>query len=122
MRLATGVDLIEIERVESAIARHGGHFLERIFTAIELKACGGRTESLAARYAAKEAVAKALGCGIGEVGWREIEVVGDENNAPLLRLYGVAERLAGSKGLEIWSLSLSHGKELAIAFVVAMGK
>jgi len=122
MRLATGVDLIEIERVESAIARHGERFLERIFTAAELKVCSGRAESLAARYAAKEAVAKALGHGIGEVGWREIEVVNDENNAPLLRLYGAAEQLASSKGLETWSLSLSHGKEHAIAFVVATGK
>jgi holo-[acyl-carrier protein] synthase len=121
MRIATGVDLIEIARVESAIARHGEHFLARIFTPAELAACHGRAESLAARFAAKEAVAKALGCGIGEVGWQEIEVVGDENNAPRLKLHGAAGRLARHQGLLEWSVSLSHGQQQAIAFVVACG-
>lgn len=121
MKLATGVDLIEIARVESAIARHGERFLKRIFTPAEIKACGGRFESLAARFAAKESAAKALGCGIGVVGWQEIEVVGDENHAPSLRLYGAAERLAQEQGLKTWSLSLSHERQHAIAFVVAIG-
>ena len=121
MKLATGVDLIEIARMEAAIVRHGERFLNRIFTPAEIKACVGRAESLAARFAAKEAAAKALGHGIGEVGWQEIEVVGDENNAPSLRLYGAAERLAHEKGLTTWSLSLSHERQHAIAFVVAIG-
>src|SRR5512143_3309328 len=121
MNLATGVDLIEIERVESAIARHGEHFLNRVFTPGELKACQGRAESLAARFAAKEAVAKALGHGIGEVGWREIEVVGDENNAPMLRLHGEAKEKARARGFEVWALSLSHTRVYAAAFVVALG-
>ncbi len=121
MKLATGVDLIEIARMEAALARYGERFLNRIYTPAEIKACAGRAESLAARFAAKESAAKALGHGIGEVGWQEIEVVGDENNAPRLRLYGAAERLAQEKGLTIWSLSLSHERQHAIAFVVAIG-
>ena len=121
MKLATGVDLIEIARMEAALARYGERFLNRIYTPAEIKACGGRVESLAARFAAKESAAKALGHGIGEVGWQEIEVVGDENNAPSLRLYGAAERLAHEKGLTTWSLSLSHERQYAVAFVVAIG-
>src|SRR5260221_4523744 len=66
MKLATGVDLIEIARIEEVIARHGKRYLERIYTSAELAQCGKRTESLAGRFAAKEATAKALGCGIGE--------------------------------------------------------
>ncbi|MGE5250185.1 MAG: holo-ACP synthase [Bacteroidota bacterium] len=121
MLIATGVDLIEIERVEQAIARHGDRFLKRVFTPAELQACGGRAQSLAARFAAKEAAAKALGRGIGDVGWREIEVVGNENNAPALRLHGEAQRLAAEQGLLDWSVSLSHSREQAVAVVVAVG-
>jgi holo-[acyl-carrier protein] synthase len=119
MKLATGVDLIEIARVRAVVERHGPLFLSRVFTAAELNDCRNRVESLAARFTAKEAVAKALGTGIGEVGWKEIEVVGDENRAPSLRLHGRAERRARDKGLMNWSLSLSHTHEHAMAFVVA---
>lgn len=121
MKLATGVDLIEIERVREVIERHGNQFLDRIFTKAELAACNGRVESLAARFTVKEAVAKALGTGIGDIGWKDIEVVGDENRAPSLRLHGAAEKLSKQKGLKIWSLSLSHTHSHAIAFVVATG-
>ncbi len=121
MKLSSGVDLIEIERVRDALARHGEQFLDRVFTEREVRDCAGRAESLAARFTAKEAVAKALGTGIGTVGWKEIEVVGDENRAPSLRLSGEAERLSRAKGLITWSLSLSHTHSHAIAFVVATG-
>jgi holo-[acyl-carrier protein] synthase len=119
MKLATGVDLVDIARICDAIERHGERFVTRIFTEVEQRECGGRFESLAARFAAKEAVAKALGCGIGVVGWRDIEVKGDENHAPHLYLHGEAERLAASLGLTNWSVSLSHTQSQAIAFVVA---
>ena len=119
MKIASGVDLIEIERIRDVLARHGELFLDRIFTAAEQTACAGRVESLAARFTAKEAVAKALGTGIGSVSWKEIEVVGDENRAPVLRLSGAAERAGRDKGLKNWSLSLSHTHDHAIAFVIA---
>ena len=74
MILRTGVDLIEIFRVSEVIARHGKHYLERIYTPAELEQCGKNVESLAGRFAAKEAVSKALGTGIGDVTWKEIEI------------------------------------------------
>ena len=120
MKLSTGVDLIEIERIREAIERHGDKFVTRIFTEYEQRECGGRAASLAARFAAKEATAKALGCGIGDVSWLDIEVRGDENNAPHLYLHGEGEKMAKKLGLSIWSVSLSHTESQAIAFVVAI--
>ncbi len=119
--LRTGVDLIEINRVADAIKRHGERFLNRVFTEAEQEECGGRVSSLAARFAAKEAAAKALGCGIGDVGWLEIEIRLDERKAPYLVFWGEGERLAKEQGLTTWSVSLSHTKSMAIAFVAAAG-
>ncbi|MBN1452676.1 MAG: holo-ACP synthase [Anaerolineales bacterium] len=121
MKLATGVDLIEISRIEEVVSRHGTHYLERVYTPAELELCGKRAESLAGRFAAKEAVAKALGCGIGEVTWKEIEIVGDEQRAPVLQLHGEAARKADELGLVSWSVSISHNQSQAVAFVVAVG-
>lgn len=119
MILRTGVDLIETHRVADAIGRHGERFLTRVFTELERRECEGRISSLAARFAAKEAVAKALGCGIGDVEWLEIEVRSDEKKAPYLVLHGEGEKLASQLGLKTWSVSLSHTATQAIAFVVA---
>lgn len=77
---------------------------------------------MAARFAAKEAAAKALGCGIGDVSWLEIEIRSDARRAPYLVLAGEGERLAKEQGLTTWSVSLSHAENMAIAFVVAMGE
>lgn len=124
MILRTGVDLIEIERMRQAIDRHGHHFLSRVFTQGELAYCSGRVESLAARFAAKEAGAKTLGTGIWRqgIGWHDIEVIIDsESGAPSLQLHNAAATLAANLGLSVWSLSLSHDRAYAIAFVVATG-
>jgi len=121
MKLATGVDLIEIARIQEMISRHGKHYLERIYTSAELEQTGKRAESLAGRYAAKEAVSKALGCGIGEVTWKEIEILGDDQNAPVLTLHGAAENMAKELGLTTWSVSISHSQSHTIALVVAIG-
>lgn len=118
--LRTGVDIIEIERIAEAIERHGERFFQRFFTEQELAASGRRPSSLAVRFAAKEAAAKALGCGIGDVGWKEIEVVRDDRQGPGLLLHGAAKVMAEGMGLHEWSVSLSHTHEHAIAFVVAM--
>jgi holo-[acyl-carrier protein] synthase len=120
--LRTGVDLIEIARIERTLSRFGERFLKRCFTAHESESSGRRPESLAARFAAKEAVMKVLGRGITEVDWREIEVISGHNRQPELRLHGGALHLAHTLGLREWSLSLSHTRELAIAFVVALGE
>ncbi|MBV6451972.1 MAG: Holo-[acyl-carrier-protein] synthase [Anaerolineales bacterium] len=121
MKLATGVDLIEIARVEEIVARHGKHYLERIYTPDELEQCGKRTESLAGRFAAKEAAVKALGSGIGEVTWKEIEILSDDNNAPVLSLHGAAKKKAAELGLNQWSVSISHSQSHSVALVVMVG-
>ena len=95
-RLSTGVDLVEIARFAEVVERHGERFLRRVFTDRELEEVGRNIASLAARFAAKEAVAKALGTGIGPVSWREIEVLRGEARQPLLHLHGEASRLADS--------------------------
>jgi holo-[acyl-carrier protein] synthase len=116
---AIGVDMIETERIARSVARFGRRYLKRVYTERELAYCNGRIVSLAARWAAKEAVGKALGTGIGDVSWQEIEVVNLANCQPTLHLHGAAAQRAADLGLSSFALSLSHTKEMAIAFVVA---
>jgi holo-[acyl-carrier protein] synthase len=118
--LRTGIDLIEIERITAVIQRHGARFLQRVFTPQELAEVGNHPPSLAARFAAKEAVTKALGTGIGKVSWQEIEILRKPNGEPVLYLHGAAQQLAQSLDLQNWSLSLSHAQTYAIAIVVAI--
>lgn len=119
--LRTGVDLIEVGRIARAAERHGERFYERFFTPAERAYCGDHFPALAARFAAKEAVAKALGTGIGEVRWVDIEVCHDAQGRPILNLYGAAAQRAAELGLTEWAVSLAHTHDHAIAFVVAMG-
>lgn len=117
--LCVGVDLIEVARIDAAILQHGDRFFQRIFTPQELIDAAGRTPSLAARFAAKEAAAKALGCGIGQVHWQDIEILRDQQGGPRLRLHGPAQQQAAALGLTTWAVSLSHTHEHAVALVVA---
>ncbi len=117
--LRVGVDIMDIARIASAMERYGDRFYSRFFTENERKACAGQAHRLAARFAAKEATAKALGTGIGDVRWTEIEVDCDARSRPILRLHGNAAKLAADMGLTTWEISLSHTQEQAIAFVVA---
>ncbi len=121
MSLRVGTDLVEIARLEQVIARHGERFLQRIYTPQELEDCAGKLPSLAARWAAKEAVAKALGTGIGPVAFREIEVRRGPQREPILHLHGNAAALAADLGLTEWALSLSHTDRYAVAMVAAVG-
>src|SRR4030042_1154990 len=120
--LRTGVDLIEIDRFTSAYQRYELRLLERLFTPRELAENSGKLPSLAARFAAKEAVSKAFGTGIGHISWHDIEICRGRSGEPVLHLYGEAQRLAEEHQLNHWSLSLSHSQDLAIAFVVAFGE
>ncbi len=120
MTIKTGIDLIEISRVQSALDRYGERFLERVFTPGEIAECRGRAEALAVRFAAKEAAVKALGTGIGPVSWREVETRHRPSGEPYLLLHGRAEQIARSLNLTQWAVSLSHSKEMAAAVVVAM--
>jgi holo-[acyl-carrier protein] synthase len=114
-----GVDLIEVERIETMIARYGDRFLTRVFTARELQYCRGQVQSLAARFAAKEAVSKALGTGLNGLAWREIEIVSDARGKPSVQLSGQAAQRAAQMQIKNFALSLSHTRAHAIAFVVA---
>lgn len=122
MKLSSGVDLIEIERLEQVIERHGRRFLERVYTQQELEEAGNSLQTLAGRFAAKEATAKALGTGIGAIAWREIEIRRGPQREPLLCLHGAAQDLARAQGLQTWSVSVSHSVHFAVAMVVAIGE
>ena len=117
--LSTGVDIIEIERVRHVLDRYGQRFLKRVFTEGEIAYCRGRPANLAARFAAKEATMKALGTGVRGVGWRDIEVVRSESGAPSVKLHNRAEQRAIRLAVREISLSLSHSRDYAVAFVVA---
>ena len=112
-----GVDIIEIARIKKAIARWGDRFLNRVYTESELKLYQKKPSSLAARFAAKEAVMKLLGTGKRGIGWREIETLSHPSGKPLVNLYGRAQTRAAKLGVKEVIISLSHSKEHAIAFV-----
>jgi holo-[acyl-carrier protein] synthase len=114
-----GIDAIEPARIAALTARWGERFLGRVFTPAERAICRDRPTSLAARYAAKEAVAKVLGTGIGLVAWREIEILANELGRPILVLHGAAAARAARLGLRHWSVSLTHLAGVALAMVVA---
>ncbi len=121
MRLSCGVDLVEIDRVAAVIDRWGDRFLTRVFTDAERAYCRGRVPELAVRFAAKEAVSKALGTGIVGMAWRDIEVVPDPRGKPLVVLHNRAKARATELGLTAFEVSLSHSRDMAIAMVVAQG-
>lgn len=120
MSLRCGIDLVENARIEEAIARLGERFLNRIFTPGEREDCADHPQRLAARLAGKEAVSKALGTGIGDVSWQEIEIRCDSRGRPVLHLQGAAQRLSTELGLTVWDISLTHTEHYASAVVVAM--
>jgi holo-[acyl-carrier protein] synthase len=115
-----GVDIIEISRIEDAIARWGESFLDRIFTPAEKEKYRNRPESLAARFAAKEAVIKALGC--NEIIYRDIEVVSEQSGRPRLKLLGRAQAFADELGITDLAVSLSHSRDYAIAMVSGLSQ
>ena len=117
---AIGVDIVEIERVESAIKRWGERFLNRIYTETELEICKDRFLSLAGRFAAKEAVMKVLGTGGRGIGWREIEILTGEDGKPSVKLYGHALNKAEELNLNELSVSLSDSKHYAVAVAIGM--
>lgn len=123
MVIGTGIDVVEIERVARSIERYGSRFLDRVYTAAEIAYCQRKrrnaAESFAARFAAKEAGAKALGTGIGfGVTWRELEVGREPAGRPLLLLHGRAAEIAASLGVRRSSLSITHTRTQSMALVI----
>ena len=116
--ISVGVDLIEIDRIAATLERFGTRFLERVYTAGEIAYCRGRAPQLAARFAAKEAVMKALGTGTRGIGWREVEVTRRRSGQPDIALHGRAIERARKIGIDHLSVSLSHFRNYAVASVV----
>src|SRR5271155_2110805 len=125
MVLGIGTDLTEIRRIEHSVERFGDRFLERVFTPGEIEYCQRKknaAESFAARFAAKEAGAKALGTGISRgVSWKDFEVKREAGGKPTLHLSGRAAELAAMMGIQRVQLSLTHSRELAMAVVLVEG-
>ena len=113
-----GVDIVEIERIQRVVDRWGQRFLCRIYTEAELDFCRNRVPELAARFAGKEAVMKALGTGRRGVSWRDIEILPNRHNAPIVFLHGRARSKARRLGIKELGISLSHSRDYAIASVV----
>jgi holo-[acyl-carrier protein] synthase len=123
MLVGIGVDVVEVDRVQRAVARWGETFLRRIYTPAELartEAAAGRWPRLAARFAAKEAVMKALGVGWRALAWREIEILNDTLGRPTVSLHGAARRIAHERGITDVFLALSHTHAHAVANAVAV--
>lgn len=121
-----GIDLVDLDRIASMIDRHGERFLERVFTDGErayADAGGKRTvERYAARFAAKEAVFKAIGTGWRSgITWRDVDVVREPSGAPSVRVSGRCREIADERGVAQWLISLSHTDRTAIASVIAIG-
>lgn len=124
--MAHGIDLVEIARVAAMVERHGDRFLQRCFTAGERAYADTNTkranETLAARFAAKEAVLKAIGTGWRDgIAWTDIEVVRLPSGQPTLSITGEAAKVADGLGLTEWSISLSHTDTHAMASAIGRG-
>ena len=120
--VAVGIDIIEIARIQRAYDDFGERFLKRVYTERERERYRGRVNELAARFAAKEATSKALGTGIVGIRWREMEVLPNRRGKPVLILHGQAAERARLLGLTDFSVSLTHSRTDAMAFVVAVSR
>ena len=123
--IGIGVDIVETARIEQSVARHGDRFLDRLFTADERRYCDSMSvpaRCYAARFAAKEAVSKAFGTGIGaDIEWLDIVVLRSPEGKPSIELRGAGQRLAERLGVNEVMLSMSHSDHYAVAQVVACG-
>jgi holo-[acyl-carrier protein] synthase len=119
--IAVGTDIIEIARIQRSLDDFGERFLKRVYTERERYWYADRVNELAARFAAKEATSKALGTGIIGIRWREMEVLPNRRGKPVLILHGRAAERARQLGLTSFSVSLTHSRTDAMAFVVATG-
>lgn len=119
-----GIDVVEVARIASAIERHGELFLSKLFTTAERTYCAAQKKPelhYAARFAAKEAVSKALGTGIGgQAGWLDLEITRDPSGAPKLLLQGAAEAFTRLQGITDIQISLTHAREYAAANAIAI--
>ncbi len=123
MILGTGIDIVELARIEQVLKKHGERFLERVYTPVERENCvrEGQVllERLAGKFAAKEALLKALGTGLSSgVSWHDVEIVSDTAGAPQAKFYGSAAGLADKLGVRVAHVSVSHSRTCAVALAV----
>ncbi|HCL89837.1 MAG TPA: holo-[acyl-carrier-protein] synthase [Candidatus Atribacteria bacterium] len=125
MILGCGIDLVKIERIEKIIKKWGNNFIFRIFTPLEIDYCekkkDNKFQSYAGKFAAKEALLKALGLGLREANWKEIEIKNDELGQPIMDTSGKLKNIASTKGVSKYFISISHTKEYAVAQVILEG-
>ena len=126
MIVGIGTDIVEVERIQKMMSDHGDHFLERVFTAAEIAHCQPRREAaqhFAGRWAAKEAVMKALGTGFTpEVGWTDIEILTLPSGQPYVVMHGTARTYSENKGIGTILITLSHTKTYATATAIGLAK
>ncbi len=122
MTLRSGIDTIEISRLAEIRPAIRARFIQRVFTETETAQSRDNNDALSGVFAAKEAVSKALGTGIGFVHWRDIEIIHLPTGQPTVQLHGNAKLVADKLGLKEWSVSISHDRTKAIALAVALGE
>jgi holo-[acyl-carrier protein] synthase len=120
VNVAVGIDIIEVARVLKVYERHGDRFLQRVFTKDEVRQCRGKATRWAGRFAAKEAISKALGTGLHGVSWREMEIVQLRSGRPTVRLYGAASERARLLALSAFDVSIADLAQFSIAVAVAV--
>lgn len=124
MIIGTGIDIIEIERIEKAISVE--RFIQRVYSEAEIEYCASRgaqaAASYAARFAGKEAVLKAFGTGLVKGKLKEIEILPDEKGAPKVHVYGYFKELSMELGVESIHISLSHARQYAVAQAIFWGE
>ncbi|HOJ52325.1 MAG TPA: holo-ACP synthase [Syntrophales bacterium] len=124
MIAGTGIDLIEVGRIRRILEKRGDRFIEKVFTEEERAYCARQKDPavhFAARFAAKESCLKALGLGMGYVGWKEMEVISSPSGQPELNLRGKGQEMMIKRGIARLFLSLSHTPREAVAVVIAEG-
>lgn len=121
MILRSGIDIIEISRLDEVNPAIRQRFIQRVYTASEIAQSHDRTDALTGLFAAKEAVSKALGTGIGRVHWQDIEILHLPSGQPVVTLHSQAKLIAEQLGLHIWSVSISHDRDKVVAMAVAAG-
>ena len=125
MIIGCGIDLVKIERLEKIIKKWGDNFIFSIFTSLEKEYCekkkGNKYQSYAGKFAAKEALLKALGLGLRKANWKDIEIKNDKLGQPIIETSGKLKNIASAKGISKYFISISHTKEYAIAQVILEG-
>ncbi len=120
IRVLSGIDLVSLDRLDGMRQEIRERFIKRALTQREIEDADGKQNSIMGKIAAKEAVFKALECGIAAAGWQSIEILSKENGAPFVVLHAAASQAASEKGVVSWSISITHERTHAAAVAIAL--